>query len=58
MYDNITLGNVGAIGHKSNGNIKIKKFYKESTWWWGLFWGFALGIPASYIASWLWYCFH
>jgi hypothetical protein len=30
------------------------KFYHQSNWWWGLLWGFILGIPSSYLASWLW----
>jgi hypothetical protein len=60
MNDKITLGNnatVGAVGHKAIGSVKVKKFYQEPTWWWGLFWGFLLGIPSSYLASWLWALF-
>lgn len=44
-------------GRKAIGVVKVKRFYQEPTWWWGLFWGFILGIPASYIASWLWVLF-
>jgi len=60
MNSNVQLGAnsvVGALGNNSVGKVDVKRFYTDSTWWWGVFWGFVLGIPSSYLASWIWAVF-